>query len=152
MKKYRWEILGALLCLGLGMFTGFTVKGDGQWYQTLHKPSFNPPSWLFGPVWSVLYVMMGTILGKLWQKQPAARTALLLFYLQLLFNLLWSPLFFHLHRLDLALIDICLLWFSLLACMWSAKNLPLVLQLFLPYFFWVSFALVLNGCLYLMNN
>ena len=152
MKKYRAEIWGAIICLGLGMLGAYaTNTSDFAWYTALHKPSFNPPTWLFGPVWTVLYILMGIALGKLWRLRKQTNLPLVLFIIQLIFNILWSPLFFQLHRIDLALYDMCALWLSLvllLIIIWKHKTIFLLL---FPYGLWVSFALILNISLYYLN-
>ena len=148
IKKYHAEFLGALICLTLGMLSGYAVKaGGGAWYLELKKPSFNPPGYVFGPVWSVLYIMIGIALGKIWKNT----IHLVAFCMQFFFNLLWTPLFFYFHRIDLALYDICLLWLSLIALFWITRKIRSVPILLLPYMLWVSFALVLNLNLYLLN-
>lgn len=150
--KFAPEMIGALLCLSLGWLSGFSVNSaDFTWFASLAKPSFNPPDWIFGPVWTVLYLMMGTALGKLWKHKPKPSVLLSLFVLQLIFNLLWSPLFFHFQRIDLALLDICALWLSLIAFMVAARKEGTIVLLFTPYVLWVSFALVLNVCIYQLN-
>ncbi|NBV28502.1 tryptophan-rich sensory protein [bacterium] len=151
MHHYRSKIIGALFCLSLGTLSGLSMGyADLTWYHQLHKPSFNPPGWIFGPVWTTLYIMMGIVLGDLWNDRASSKKVLWIFAVQMILNVLWSPLFFYMHRIDLALYDIILLWIfigSLIANItkWSSK-------LFLvPYFLWVSFACVLNVSLYVMN-
>jgi benzodiazapine receptor len=152
IKKYSPELLGSLICLTLGMLSGYGVKaGASNWYINLHKPGFNPPSWIFGPVWTVLYLMMGMVLGKVWKERTEKPFLLQLFIIQLLLNLLWSPLFFYLHRIGLALLDICLLWACLILFMILVKNQRASFLLFLPYTLWVSFAVILNFNIYKMN-
>lgn len=152
VKKYKIEIIGALICLSLGLFSGFlSQSGDTAWYQSLHKPSFNPPSWLFAPVWTVLYIMMGVALGKLWREKAQRKLLLSLFVVQFIFNFVWSPLFFYFHRIDLALIDISLLWISLVIFLTAALKVRTVYWLFAPYFLWVSFAWVLNFSIFTHN-
>jgi translocator protein len=151
-KKYTPHILGALLCVTVGLLSGyFSNSGPGEWYRNLTKPSFNPPAFIFGPVWTVLYVMMGVALGILWQGYQKNKYILLLFALQFFLNIVWSFLFFSYHRIDLALIDIILLWTTLAVLMrrtWDQKG---VFFLLLPYMLWVSFASILNGTLYWLN-
>lgn len=150
--KFAPEMIGALVCLSLGMLSGYSVSNaDFSWFASLAKPSFNPPEWLFGPVWTILYLMMGTALGKLWKHQPKSSALIGLFLLQLFFNLIWSPLFFHFQRIDLALIDIVALWVSIIVFMVAARKESIIVLLFTPYVLWVSFALVLNICIYELN-
>src|SRR6476619_3487485 len=96
IKKFKFEILGSSLCLTLGMLSGF-VSGNSNaiWYQNLCKPIFLLLSWIFGPIWSLLYLMMGAALGQIWKIKKQNTLYLRLFALQFIFNLLWSPLFFY---------------------------------------------------------
>ena len=153
MKKYNAEIIGAILCLMIGILAGYTTKSsDFGWYATLHKPTFNPPNWIFGPVWTILYLLMGLALAKLWRFRNIYALPLRLFILQLVFNALWSPLFFKLHRIDLALYDIAALWLTLMILLVTIWKNKLVLILLLPYGLWVSFALLLNASLFYLNK
>lgn len=152
VKDYQSAIIGVLLCLTLGILSGYSVQvGDMTWYASLIKPNFNPPNWIFGPVWSALYIMMGTVLGRLWNEKN--QILLFLFVSQFIFNLLWSPLFFYYHRIDLALYDISLLWLSLVIFMVMAwrTHCRTIFLLFTPYLLWVSFAGVLNLSIYRLN-
>ncbi len=126
----------------------------GEWYAQLRKPSWNPPGWIFGPVWTALYAMMAIAAWMVWRRGRFAgrRLALSLFLMQLLFNALWSPLFFGLHNPLMALLDIVLLWLALLATMiafWKVR--PLAGALLVPYLVWVSFAATLNFALWRLN-
>ncbi len=126
----------------------------GEWYAQLAKPAFNPPAWVFGPVWTVLYVLMAVAAWRVWcdGSWHEHRIALTLFVLQLGLNGLWSPLFFGLKRLDLALLDLILLWIALLATILRFRRTSkLAAALLLPYLAWVSFAGVLNYSLLSMN-
>ncbi|GAA4788767.1 TspO/MBR family protein [Lysobacter hankyongensis] len=143
------------LLLGLGAGTGALFAPDA-WYLALLKPTFNPPAWLFGPVWSALYLMMAVALWLVRRDRDAdpvqRRRASTLFAVQFVLNLLWTPLFFGLHSPGLAFVDICLLWIALLTTMLAFGRVrPLAGYLLLPYLLWVSFALVLNGTIWLMN-
>ena len=152
IKKNYPEFVGSLLCLSLGILSGFVSHAsDSLWYMNLHKPFFNPPAWIFGPVWTVLYCMMGTAFGILWRERSANKNLISLFLFQLLCNLAWSPIFFYAHRIDLAFLDICILWMSLIFFMIFARKQKLVLILFAPYFVWVTFALLLNFSIWTFN-
>jgi tryptophan-rich sensory protein len=134
----------------LGMLSGYVSSaGDSLWYVSLNKPTFNPPKWVFGPVWSILYIMIGIALGKIWQLKN--KTLLNIFILQLIFNLIWSPLFFLLQRIDLALYDLVCLWTTVLTFILCIKSQKILYILFIPYFLWVTFALILNLNLYILN-
>lgn len=151
-KKYQAEIVGSLLCLLLGLLSGYSVNAsDPFWYVNLNKPSFNPPAWIFGPAWTVLYLMMGAALGKLWKDKANNKLLITLFIIQFIFNLAWSPLFFYFHRIDWALADIDALWLSLFIFMIAARHHRSVFLLCLPYLLWVSFATFLNFSIYTMN-
>jgi tryptophan-rich sensory protein len=128
----------------------------GDWYQQLAKPTWNPPSWLFGPVWALMYVLLGVGAWLVWRERrvPAQerRDALIAFALHAVLNLAWTPLFFGLQRPGLAFLDICLLWLALLwMTLRFGRIVPLAGYLQTPMILWVSFALVLNGTIWLMN-
>jgi translocator protein len=123
----------------------------GEWYTELAKPSWNPPGWVFGPVWTALYVLMGIAAWMVW-KQQGFSGALILFIGQLVLNAMWSWLFFGLKRPDLAFLEILVLWAAILITMvlfWRTR--PAAGVLLLPYLLWVSFASVLNHTLWRMN-
>ena len=127
----------------------------GTWYQTLVKPPWTPPSWLFGPVWTVLYGMMAAAAWLVWKRYgvSGAGVPLAAFVAQLALNVAWSWLFFGLHRPGLAFAEIVLLWLAILATLvlfWNAERLAGVLLV--PYLAWVSFAAVLNFALWRMNG
>jgi tryptophan-rich sensory protein len=127
----------------------------GAWYAGLQKPSWNPPNWIFGPVWTALYTLMAVAAWLVWRRGgfAAQRVALSLFLLQLLLNALWSPLFFGLQNPALALVDILLLGIALLgtvAAFWQAR--PLAGALLVPYLAWVGFAGALNFALWRLNR
>lgn len=152
IKKYGSELVGIVLCLGLGMLSGYwSHAGDSIWYATINKPYFNPPSWLFAPVWTLLYIFMGIAFGSLWRQRGQTKVPLYLFGLQLLYNLAWSPLFFKWHRIDLALCDSVLLLLAVAELLFLVRSNRTVLLLLLPYLLWVIYATILNGALYILN-
>jgi benzodiazapine receptor len=127
----------------------------GEWYASLRKPAWNPPNWIFGPVWTVLYASMGITGWLVWKRGGIAgqRIALSLFLLQLLLNALWSPLFFGLRNPALAFLDIVLLWLAVLVTVvafWKAHWLSGALLV--PYLAWVTFASVLNFAIWRLNR
>jgi tryptophan-rich sensory protein len=127
----------------------------GAWYAALQKPSWNPPNAVFGPVWTLLYVLMGVAAWLVWRRAgfAGARWPLGLFLLQLVLNALWSYLFFGAQRPDLALIEIVVLWGAILATtvgFWRVSTGAGVLML--PYLGWVGFAAVLNFTLWRLNS
>ncbi len=144
--------LGIFFCLLLGIMSGvFSGSGDSLWYRNLVKPSFNPPSWVFGPTWTILYIMLGVALGILWEHRKKYPLLLILFALQFALNIVWSPLFFLFHRIDLALYDLALLWIIVTIFLFHARVLRSVFLLFIPYACWISFALILNFNVYILN-
>ncbi len=150
-------ILSLVLCQLAGMIGSFfTRPAIPTWYQTLNKPSFSPPNWLFAPVWITLYLLMGLALFLIWRQKPLApraKSALLFFFIQLVLNALWSPAFFGLHSPFLGFLVIILLWAAILLTIIKFAPLSLLASALLwPYFLWVSFASVLNFFLWTMNR
>lgn len=154
------KFIGALLiCLMLPLIIGgisgyATASGIQSWYVTLHKPSFNPPNYLFGPVWTLLYILMGVSLFIIWRsKQGIKRSnALKIFILQITLNFLWSFLFFKFNLIGLALIDIALIWLSIIIMILRFHRVSKpAAYLQVPYLLWVTFASVLNGAIWFLN-
>jgi benzodiazapine receptor len=150
-------LIGAVvLCLFVG-FAGslVTVTGPGSWYDLLIKPSFNPPSWLFFPVWTTLYILMGVALFLVLMERRKGKDVtvpLVLFGIQLVLNALWSYLFFYFESPLLGLIGIAGLWIFIVATIISFYQVNRVAAvLLLPYIAWVSFAAVLNYALFMLN-
>ena len=143
------------LCLLVSAAGGMvTATSVDTWYQALAKPSFNPPNWVFAPVWTTLYFMMGVSGWRIWRRRAsrATRGALALFGLQLFLNFAWSVLFFGFHRIGLALIDVAILFVAIVANMilfWRIERLATLLLV--PYAAWVVFAIVLNVSIWLLN-
>jgi translocator protein len=126
----------------------------GEWYAALKKPSWNPPGWIFGPVWSALYTMMAAAAWLVWKRGgfKAMRLPLGLFLLQLLFNALWSWLFFGRHQPALAFVDLLLLWLAIAATLAAFRRVSRAAAwLLAPYLAWVSFAAALNFALWQSN-
>ncbi len=124
------------------------------WYASLHKPSWNPPAWVFGPVWTLLYTMMAVSVWLVWRRGGFAlqRASLSLFLAQLALNAAWTPLFFGLHQPGLAFVDIALLWLGIVATITAFRRVHCgAAWLLVPYLLWVSFASVLNFTLWRMN-
>jgi tryptophan-rich sensory protein len=145
-------LIGALLCLGLGTASGLsTVGGGDSWYRELTKPPGTPPGWVFGPVWSVLYLMMGTALGRLVSRR--SWQVVWVFAMQMVLNLVWTPVFFGMHQIAAALAVICALWFGVLATILLAHKKDRVSAwLLMPYLAWVSYATYLNAGLFWLNR
>jgi tryptophan-rich sensory protein len=143
------------LCLAVGALGGWVTAGSVKdWYPTLQKPSFNPPNWIFGPVWTVLYVMMGVAAWRVWcqARGGRARRPLTLFALQLALNLGWSVAFFGLHAIGAAVVVIVALEAAILATILLFRRIDgLAAALLVPYALWVAFATVLNVAIWRLN-
>lgn len=144
-----------LLCLLTG-FAGSmaTAQSISDWYPNLSKPPLTPPDWVFAPVWTTLFVVMGIAAWLVWKQESGRRGgAYLAFGLQLGLNLLWSILFFGFESPGLALIEILVLWIAILATLvLFRRHSPTAALLFVPYLAWVSFATYLNGGIWLLNS
>ncbi len=129
----------------------FTISSIPTWYAALNKPTFSPPNWIFGPVWTALYIMMGISLYMVWKREPDS-IPLSLFGIQLSLNVLWSYLFFGLKSPLYAFIEIIMLWAAILLTILNFKNISKTAAILLiPYLLWVSFAAVLNFYILLLN-
>jgi len=129
---------------------------DLSWYNTLNKPFFTPPSWLFGPAWTVLYILMGVSAYLVWKKgfkKKQIKEALKIFAIQLVLNLSWSPIFFGAKQIFLALIVIIIMWIIIFKTIKVfAKIDKTASYLLYPYILWVSFATILNFSVWLLNK
>lgn len=136
---------------GLGAF--FTFSSVNSWFVTLNKPSWNPPSWLFGPVWTLLYVLMGIACYLIWKSDHPQKKALLKLYaVQLILNALWSPAFFGMQSPFLGLMVIIPLWIAIVLCIVQFKKVSLLASgLMVPYLLWVTFATALNTAIFVLN-
>ena len=147
--RYGYLILFIALCQSVGLLGSlFTMQEIASWYQTLVFPPIQPPSWIFGPVWTLLYTLMGIALWLLWKQPRSARrtSALRFFFLQLFLNGIWSPVFFGFHALGWAFVIIVCLVISVALLLFElAEVSKKSLWLLVPYFLWVMFATVLNG-------
>ncbi len=157
MKNAVKLIIAVAAPVVIGGLSGFaTARGVSTWYPTLVKPSFNPPAWIFGPVWTVLYIMMGVAAYLVWRQGTDAdgvRVALAVFVVQLALNGLWSILFFGMHSPGWALVEIVVLWWAIGATIWIFWRVaPAAGVLLLPYWAWVSFATILNASLWWLNR
>jgi translocator protein len=150
-------MVSIILCLSAGAFGSiFTATSVETWYQSLNKPSFNPPSWLFAPVWTALYLMMGVSLFLVWSSQntPGGKknASIILFLIQLILNALWSVLFFGLQNPLLAFIEIVLLWLAIIATISFFRKISAFSAfLLVPYLLWVTFAAILNLSIFILN-
>lgn len=159
MSKFTSLIkLFALLVITLGAgFLGsiFTRKSIQDWYTTLQKPVFSPPDWLFGPVWTILYILMAVAAFLVWQKgleNKQVRVALVLFFVQLAINVSWSLVFFGLQSpLGGVLVILALIAAIILTMVSFYKVTPIASYLLIPYLLWVAFATVLNISIWRLN-
>ncbi len=152
------RLLGSIIICQLAGLIGslFTVPAIPTWYAQLAKPSFNPPNWLFMPVWLTLYLLMGISLYLIWSKntkQVEVKQALVIFAIQLVLNALWSIVFFGLHSLLGSSLLIIVLWLAILLTILRFHKLsPPAGYLLIPYLLWVTFASVLTWAIYLLNR
>lgn len=159
MQHYLRYIIVIATCLSIGYLSGIvTQESVTTWYVLLKKPFFNPPNWVFMPVWTLLYILMGVAAAMVWNNEnetnyKQVRKALLFFIIQLGLNALWSYLFFGLKNPLLALIEIILLWLLIYETFLQFKKInSLASKLFLPYLAWVSFAAILNASIWWLNK
>jgi tryptophan-rich sensory protein len=158
MNKITRILVVVITCIAIGYLSGMVTRSAiTSWYPTLIKPSFNPPNWIFAPVWSMLYIMMGVAAGMVWNRidfeKEAVKKALIFFIIQLALNALWSLLFFGMKNPMLAGIEIILLWLMIYETyVQFAKINKIAGYLLLPYLAWVSFATVLNGSIWWLNR
>ena len=141
-----------LLCFAAASLGGLFMPGE--WYASLKKPSWNPPGWIFGPVWTALYTMMAVAAWLVWKRGgfAAQRRPLVLFLVQLALNAAWTPLFFGLHWPGVAFFEIVLLWLAIAATLKAFRPVSRVAAwLLAPYLAWVSFAAALNFTLWRLN-
>jgi benzodiazapine receptor len=149
-------IASLLLPLGIGGIAGmFTTEAIPGWYASLNQPSFNPPNWVFGPVWTTLYIIMGISLYLIWNL-PASKQrnqVILIFMAQLLLNFCWSFFFFYFKMIGFALIDIVALWIMIVVMLVQFyKMKPAAAYINIPYLLWVTFASALNGAYFFLNR
>lgn len=157
MKKVAGIVVAIVVCELAGIIGSlFTTPSIPGWYAGLVKPSFNPPAWVFAPVWTTLYAMMGLaawLITEKGLKRPEVKKALAVFAAQLVLNTLWSIVFFGAHRLLGAVIVIALLWAMILWTILLFRKISKpAAWLLVPYILWVSFASVLTVAIYVLNR
>ncbi|RKS26739.1 tryptophan-rich sensory protein [Flavobacterium endophyticum] len=159
MNKYTRILVLVVTCLAVGYFSSLVTRTAVEsWFPTIQKPSFNPPNWLFAPVWTTLYIMMGIAGGLVWHEIDSSRKeevkkAMKFFAIQLALNALWSYLFFGLKNPLLALVEIVLLWLMIYETYIKFVRINKFSgYLFVPYLLWVSFATVLNASIWWLNQ
>ncbi len=155
MNKTIKLILCISLTLSIGSISGIaTSSGINNWYVTLNKPVFNPPNYLFGPVWTVLYILMGVSFYLILQSENSIlkRRAIIIFFIQLFLNFCWSFLFFKFKLVEVAFIEIISIWVSIIIMIFTFYKINKTASyLQIPYLLWVSFASVLNGSIWILN-
>jgi tryptophan-rich sensory protein len=158
MKTYSRILLCVAICLAVGYLSSITTQSSIKtWYPTIEKPIFNPPNWIFAPVWTMLFILMGIAAGMVWNKletnKELVKKGLLFFTIQLLLNALWSYLFFGLNNVLLALIEIILLWLVIYETYHIFKQIDKKASyLLIPYLAWVGFATILTGSIVWLNR
>lgn len=149
-----------VITLGAAFLTAFlgslvTTPSIDSWYAGLNKPFFNPPNWLFAPVWTILFILMGIAAYLVWKNGESdqdVKRALKFYFSQLVFNFLWSFIFFYLHLPLIAFIDIVILWVLIFLTIKNFKNISAnAAYLLYPYLIWVSFASILNLAIIVLN-
>ena len=157
MHRLLKLFFAVLICEGVGILGSiFTISAITTWYQTLNKPLFSPPNFVFGPVWTILYALMGISIFLVLEKKIKVKernNLIYLFSLQLLLNFLWSVIFFYFHFPFVAFLEILFLWGSILLLIikfWRYSKPASVLLI--PYLLWVSFASLLNFSIFLLNK
>lgn len=149
-------VASILLPLAVGGIAAiFTTEAIPGWYATLNQPSFNPPNWVFGPVWTTLYTILGISLFLIWKLEPGKQRsqAILIFMVQLLLNFGWSFFFFYFKMIGVALIEIVALWIIIVVMLVHFYKLkPTAAYINIPYLLWVTFATVLNAAYFFLNR
>lgn len=153
LTKLIISIILPFIAAAIGSF--FTSPAVMTWYTTLQRPSFSPPNWIFAPVWTILYLMMGISLYLVWREgwdKKEVKKGMIVFFIQLALNAAWSIIFFGLQLPFYAFVEIIFLWFSIYLTMLLFSNVSRkAAYLLVPYILWVSFALVLNYFIFLLN-
>ena len=153
-----WKlIISVLICEATGIVSALIANTSmNSWFNTLNKPSWNPPAFLFGPVWTILYLLMGISLWLIWKSaapEPEKNSAIRLFSLQLFLNFWWSIIFFKFHSAVFALVEITLMLIMILLTIINfSKLLKPAAWLLVPYIAWVSFATILNYTIWVLNK
>lgn len=152
-KSNPWIALAiSVLLVAAAAFIGSRFV-PGPWYEALVKPAWTPPNAVFGPVWTVLYALMALAAWKIWIAVRRIDAALIVYGIQLVLNVLWSYLFFGLHRIDWALMDIIALWLAILATLFLFRRRDRLAGLLLvPYLLWVTYAAALNLAIWRLNG
>ena len=155
-KNIIWFFFFIFLCLVFGNGLGgyFTFISVETWYQTLNKPNFNPPDWVFGPVWTIIYILMGISVWLIWMenKSKIRNFAIKIFWIQFFFNIFWTYLFFGIQRIDLALFEIIfLILLIIINIIYFLKINKISGYILIPYLLWVMYASLLNYSIWNLN-
>jgi tryptophan-rich sensory protein len=149
-----WLVMFIVACLGVAALGSLATTPEiPGWYAQIKKPSWTPPNWLFGPVWTLLYISMAVAAWMVWKRAGWASDAMILFGIQLALNLAWSFIFFRFHNPGLAFAEIVLLWFAIAATLirFAAISQTAAI-LFAPYLAWVTYAAALNFAIWRLNS
>lgn len=157
MKKWLKFIIAIAIPLAVGFISSlFTMEGVNGWYRTINRPSWNPPDYVFAPVWTTLYILMGIALYLIWvSPAPKAKKnkAITLFAIQLTLNFFWSYIFFSAHKIGWAFVEIVVLWLFILFTIFSFASInKKAAWLLVPYISWVSFAAILTYTVWTLNK
>jgi benzodiazapine receptor len=156
LRQVLGLILLVLVCFAVaGIGSSATIPSIADWYAGLRKPGWTPPAWLFGPVWTALYLSMAVAAWLVWRRVglSGAAVPLAVFGLQLALNLAWSIIFFGRNNIGLALVDIVLLWLAIVATIFAFRHVSVLAGwLLVPYLIWVTFAAALNFSIWSMNR
>lgn len=145
------HVVAIVVVIAVGASIGTTI-GPDDWYRSLNKPVFNPPSWVFAPVWTILYVFIGIAFARTFLRDPKG-PAMQVWIVQMLLNWSWTPLWFGLHMMWGAFAVIVALWLSIVTfILLTRRTDPVSALLFIPYLAWVSFAAILNGTVAALNS
>lgn len=156
MMRYLKFFLALSLPLIIGAVSGIlTSRSVNEWFVTINKPSFNPPNWVFAPVWTILYILMGIAFFFVWKSNAPTddkRQAFIFYGIQLILNFMWSLIFFGSHNIGIALVEIVILWIMIVLTTILFKNISSIAGwLMTPYVCWVGFAIVLNFYIWRLN-
>jgi tryptophan-rich sensory protein len=145
-------LLGFILVTFCAPALSAFIGMPGEWYAVLNKPSWNPPAWLFGPAWTLLYTLMAVAAWLVWKRAGVSSRPLALYFVQLALNAAWTPIFFGSHQLGWALVEIVGLWIAILLTLLSFRRVNSTAGwLLVPYLAWVTFAATLNCTLWRLN-
>lgn len=157
MNNFWKLIVSIAIAEGAGLIgTVFTTPAIPTWYRGLVKPEFAPPNWVFAPVWTALFLLMGIALWLVWKRgwdRPEVKNAIIIFFIQLVLNVLWSAIFFGMQNPGAAFAEIIVLWVSILATIFAFARISApAAWLLTPYILWVTFASYLNFAIWRLNR